>query len=274
MKKLYIYNCGGPGGCQVSPRTSTLSGKKRGGVAARLQAPKEETTVKIIFLFLLFIPFNAAGKIFTAKSYLLELKKVETAKGKRSLGPLYLRAQDLCDELSESRRNMSEKELQSAADRFKGLDVGSAEVPNAWIRPEFFLALADKKGKKADIKFFTILRDEQHTGSWNIYITSHTDYTGCSTLGSGVFVKFYRRWRAFNEKYPENYTDAAEEALQKLEDILKQTVCVCGGESKALGELQVFLETFPDMPAPEDLQERIDKIKKKTSNIKFNCVPP
>ncbi|MBI4803353.1 MAG: hypothetical protein HY796_12610 [Elusimicrobia bacterium] len=229
--------------------------------------------MKIIFLFLLLIPFNAAGEIFTAHGYLLELKKVETAKKKRSLGPLYLRAQELCDELSESARDMDEKELQSAALRFKGIDIGSAEAPGAWIKPGFFLALAAKKGKKADLEFFALLGDEQPAGNWDIYTASHTDYSGCDTLGSGVFVKFYGRWRAFNEKYPENYADAAEEALQKLEDILKQTVCVCAGEREALRELQVFLETFPDTPAAEDLQERIDKIKKKTTNIKFECKP-
>ncbi len=229
--------------------------------------------MKIILFLLLCVPLNASAEIFAAGNYLSELKKVETAKAKRSLEPLYLKAQELCDELSDGSANMKAEDYKSAAARFRGLELGSAEVPGAWIKPDFFHALAVKKGRKADIEFFAILRDENHSRSWDIYVTSHTAFLGCSRVGSGAFVKFYGRWTTFHTKYPENYSDAAEEALQKIEDALKQASCVCGDRDKALGELELFLKTYPEILGADELQDRIDRIKSGTTSIKFECKP-
>lgn len=229
--------------------------------------------MKIIFILLLSLPHGAAAEIFAAKGFQLELKKIEAAKGKRSLEPLYLRAQELCDELSDGAPTMKAEDYQAAAARFKGLELGTVEVPGAWIRPDHFFELAQKKGRKADIEFFALLRAEKRSGGWDVYSSSHTAFLGCNTVGSGVFVKMYGRWKAFHEKRPENYSDAAEEAMQKIEDALKQTTCVCGDRDKALAEFESFLKAYPDILGADDLQDRIDKIKGKTTGIKFECKP-
>lgn len=229
--------------------------------------------MRLIFILLLSMPPVAAAEIFAAKGYQLELKKIEAAKGKRSLEPFYLRAQELCDELSDGAPTMKAEDYENAEDRFKALELGSVGVPGAWIRPDFFLDLAKKKGRKADIDFFTILRNEEHSSSWSVYSSSSTAFLGCDTVGSGAYVKFYGRWAAYQKKYPERYADAVQEALQKIEDALKQTSCVCGSEEKALAELKLFLKTYPDVLGADELQDRISKIKSKTSDIKFECKP-
>ena len=227
--------------------------------------------MKYTLLFLFVFPLSAGAEIFAANGYLLELQRVELSKKPRSLELLYSKGQELCDELAESLDSMDARELSRSTAALRGIDIWTSEPSGAALNVEFFLSLAVKKGKKADRDFFSILKDERTAGGGDVYTALFNDFAGCVTLGSGVFVKFYERWGAFQEKYPKNYPDAAQEARQNIEDVLRRATCVCGTRGKALKELNTFMHTFPGTPVMDDLAERSVQFRKNASGIRFEC---
>ena len=227
--------------------------------------------MKYALLLPFLLPLSAGAEIFAAGGYLLELQRVENARKSRSMELLYSRGQELCDELAESLDSMNARELDRSSAALRGIDIWTSEPSGAALNVEFFLSLAARKGKKADREFFSILKDERPAGSGDVYTSAFDSFTGCITLGSGAFVKFYGRWTAFQEKYPNNYPDAAQEALQNIEDVLRRATCVCGGRDKALKELNDFMHTFPETTVMDDLAERSVQFRKSNSGIRFEC---
>ena len=227
--------------------------------------------MKYALLFLFVFPLGAGAEVFAASGYLLELQRVENSKKPRSMELLYGKGVDLCDELAESLDSMKARELSRSTAALRGIDIWTSEPSGAALNMEFFLSLAAKKGKKADREFFSILKDERMAGAGDVYTSPFNDFTGCVTLGSGAFVKFYGRWSAFQEKYPKNYPDAAQEALQNIEDVLRRATCVCGNREKALEELNGFMHTFPETTVMDDLAERSVQFRKSDSGIRFEC---
>ncbi len=227
--------------------------------------------MKYTLLFLFLFPLSAWAEIFASDGYLLELRRVERSGKPCSMELLYAKGQDLCDELAESLDSMNAREVSRSTAALRGIFVWTSEPPGAALNMEFFLSLAARKGKKADREFFSILRDERRAGGGDVYTAPLNDFTGCATLGSGAFVKFYRRWAAFQEKYPENYPDAVQEALQNIEDVLRRATCVCGNRKKALEELNGFMQAFPETTVMDDLAERSVQFEKTDSGIRFEC---
>ena len=227
--------------------------------------------IKYLLLCLFLFPLSAGAEIFAANGYLLELQRVENSKRPRSLELLYSKGQDLCDELSESLDSMDARELARSTATLHGVNIWTSEPSGAALNMEFFLSLAAKKGKKADHEFFSILKDERMAGSGDVYTAPFNDFSGCVTMGSGVFVKFYGRWAAYQAKYPKNYPDAVQEAMQNIEDVLRRATCVCGNREKALEELNDFMRTFPDTPVMDDLADRSVQFRKSGSSVKFEC---
>ena len=227
--------------------------------------------MKYALLLLFVFPLSAGAEVFAANGYLLELQRVENSKKPRSMELLYAKGQDVCDELAESLDSMDAREVSRSSAALRGIDIWTSEPSGAALNMEFFLSLAARKGKKADREFFSILKDERMAGSGDVYTSPFNDFAGCVTLGSGVFVKFYGRWTAFQEKYSKNYPDAVQEALQNIEDVLRRAACVCGNREKALEELNDFMHAFPDTTVMDDLAERSVQFRKNDSGIRFEC---
>lgn len=214
---------------------------------------------------------SAGAEIFSARGYRSELAKVENSGSRRSMETLYARGQELCDELAESLDGMDERELARSTAALKGVEISTSEPSGVWLNPVFLQALAGRKGKKADRDFFSILAREKAADGWDIYTRPLTAFSGCVSLGSGAFVELYGRWAVFRAKYPRNYFDAAQEAMENIEDILRRASCVCGNREKALAELKIFIKTFPETPALEDLAERAARFRKKAPGVNFDC---
>jgi len=224
----------------------------------------------LLLLFMMF-PLSAGAEIFAASEYLSELQKVEKSKRPLSMENLYARGQEVCDELADSLDGMDEREIIRSSNTLRGVNIWTSEPSGAGVNAAFMLALARRNGKKADREFFSIIKDERRPRGGDVYTTPFTDLSGCSALGSGVFVKFYGRWAGFKAKYPESYSDAAQEAMQNIEDALRRASCICGGREKALEELKTFMESFPETPAMEDLAERSVQFRKSAGGITFDC---
>lgn len=227
--------------------------------------------MKYALLFLLTFPLSAGAEVFSAGPYSLELRRVENSGKPRSMELLYAKGQELCDELAESLDSMDARELGRSTSALRGIDIWTSEPSGAALNMEFFLSLAARKGKKADREFFSILKDERAAGGGDVYTSPFNEFTGCVTLGSGVFVDFYGRWTAFQEKYPQNYPDAALEAMQNIEDVLRRAACICGSREKALAEVNAFMRAFPGTPVMDDLADRSARFGTSGSGIRFEC---
>ena len=166
-----------------------------------------------------------------------------------------------------------------SAEDFRRLN---AEIPGARINreetvfvapdPGYFVKLAGSRGDAADRGFFSALKATYPESVWPVYIEQQTDYSGCTSYGSGKLVAMYRRWSRFQRTFPNRYVVPVRERLEDISSQLTDSTCACGDASSVEKEMQQFLRAFPTSPLRPRITERLQVLRNGGSDIRAHCI--
>ncbi len=157
-----------------------------------------------------------------------------------------------------------------SAEDFRRLN---AEIPGARINreetvfvapdPGYFVKLAGSRGDAADRGFFSALKATYPESVWPVYIEQQTDYSGCTSYGSG---------KRFQRTFPNRYVVPVRERLEDISSQLTDSTCACGDASSVEKEMQQFLRAFPTSPLGPRITERLQALRNGGSDIRAHCI--
>ena len=155
--------------------------------------------------------------------------------------------------------------------RLQGLLINREEV--VFIKPDvdYFTKLAAARGDEADRAFFAALKATYPESVWPIYIEQQTDYSGCTRFGGMTLVEAYRVWLEFQRRFPDRYVNGAKEETEAVLHELTQSTCACGNAAGVEQELEQFLRRFPESPARVRIDQRLQSLRNRRSDIRPNC---
>ena len=166
--------------------------------------------------------------------------------------------------------SLSNDEFQQLERQLPGALLNRDEILFLKPDPDFFAKLATVRGDEADKRFFAGLKATYPDAVWPVYVEQQTDYSGCTTFGSGKLVETYRRWLEFRSAFPNRYVEAATKELQSVSEALLST-CPCEDMSVIQRELARFVQTFPGSPLRARIEQVMTEIQMGKSNIRPRC---
>lgn len=216
-----------------------------------------------------------------ANAYAGELERVERAKSRVSMEGLFLLAMDLERELitpsapgaPSPMEELSDPEYASLQSRLRGIRLNRDEL--LFARPDlrFFVELGERKGNPEDRLFFHLDRMTYPESFAPAYARQQTDYSACTDYGSGKLTRLYGEWQKYGTRHPARYESVVQEETNRIVRELVQGTCACGTERTVEAEFRYFLARHPGSPIVPKIRARLDQLKHRTANIRFNCVP-
>lgn len=216
-----------------------------------------------------------------ANAYAGELERVERAKSRVSMESLFLLAMDLERELitpsapgaPSPMEELSDPEYASLQSRLRGIRLNRDEL--LFARPDlrFFVELGERKGNPEDRLFFHLDRMTYPESFAPAYARQQTDYSACTDYGSGKLTRLYGEWQKYGTRHPARYESVVQEETNRIVRELVQGTCACGTERTVEAEFRYFLLRHPGSPIVPKIRARLDQLKHRTANIRFNCVP-
>ena len=86
-----------------------------------------------------------------------------------------------------------------------------------------------------------------------------------------ALVEAYRVWLEFQRRFPNRYVNAAKEETEAVLHELTQSTCACGTARGVEQELEQFLRRFPESPARVRIEQRLESLRSRRSDIRTNC---
>ena len=160
---------------------------------------------------------------------------------------------------------------REAPAQMDGLVISTEEALFAKPAPNFFLALAKKKGRPVDRDFFELLMKTRPDGAWPVYVEQQTDATGCTRFENPDLVSIYKGWLEFQKRSPTAYQAQVTVELRDLENQLLTSTCACANRTSVIKGLQRIIAAFPNAPMSEGIKKRLEKIRAGTLTIRFRC---
>ena len=87
-----------------------------------------------------------------------------------------------------------------------------------------------------------------------------------------TLVETYRVWSEFQRRFPNRYVTAAKGEADAVLNELTQSTCACGNTAGAEQELEQFLRSFPASPVRARIDQRLQAIRARRSDIRPGCV--
>lgn len=206
-----------------------------------------------------------------AGEYSLALKKYQKQKSRKSVESVMRKGKVLDDEKLREMEDLSEADYALLKKKMKGFVVNREEI--LFIKPDlkFFQKLSRTRGTKADIAFFTLMREIRPEDVWAAYIEPQTDYSGCTIYGDGALTKLYGKVMRFKKAYPKAYVKDINEEISEILEEFGDTVCACGEREDVLKEYRLFIKTFSADKNTPAIKQNLEKIEKST-DARFNCL--
>jgi hypothetical protein len=228
-------------------------------------------------------PANAALPRHVQRSvdgYLAELNRVERARSRTSMERLFALAMAVKHDLMTPQldwkplplEELSEQEFAALQRRARGMILNRAEAVFAVPDIPFFVDLGERKGNTEDRLFFRIYLRTYPGVAVPAYVRQQADYSGCTDFESGKLTQLYGEWTAYGRMHPKRYADTVRDELGQIEDNLLHSSCACGPSRTAAGELRHFLNRQTASPLAPRVRERLNRVMRGTSRIRFNCV--
>lgn len=167
---------------------------------------------------------------------------------------------------------LSAQRYSEMRDSTEGMIFVCNEVVVARPDGEYFLHLAERFGRPADVEFFQNRLRTYPEGVWPSYVEQQTDITGCTRFGNDELIERYRDWRRFRERHPDAYVAAVAHELQEIEREMADSTCACGSREEVRASLRTFANVFADSPASSRVKERLSALDNGHSDIRFACV--
>ena len=213
-------------------------------------------------------------------AYLGELNRVERARSRASMERLFTLAMSVKHDLMTPQldwkplplEELSEPEFAALQRRLRGMIVNRDETVFAAPDIPFFVDLGERKGGTEDRLFFRIYLRTYPGVAIPAYIRQQTDYSGCTDFESGKLTQLYGEWTAYSRMHPKRYASEVRDELDQIEDTLLHSTCACGPQRSVAAELRHFLNRHPESPLAPRVRDRLNRVVRGTSKIRFNCI--
>lgn len=206
-------------------------------------------------------------------NYASELHEIENTRGRQSLEDLFELGIEVGPRLQGIANSLDAPQLKALREEMRGFVIERGE--NASVHPsaDFFLKLARKKGTRVDREFFDLYArtEPDSNGGQPAYITPNGNAPGCTRFDGPLMIALYRGWLGFRTAHPEDYAAAAQNEIDRLTTELRGGTCACGSKEQVIAALEKFSAAFPDVPMTPMLRDRIERIRRGTSQIRFEC---
>lgn len=226
-------------------------------------------------------PALAAAKIEMPPSidaYVAELKKVEAARAPVSLEPLF----DAADEAGAAMmklvdgdrawiETLDDAEFTDLQKTMRGMNL--VRGYDIYTQPDghWFLQLAERLGRPADIAFFKLYADFWDAEQMPKYLQLGRRATPCVRFGEGIIPTLYTEWGAYAKQYPDAYTGFTQQMLRDLEEAVALGVCTCTDAEAVEKELRGFVKRFPQTPVANQVRERLQELKDDPERRPVHC---
>ena len=228
-------------------------------------------------VIILFCVFLGCANVYSqnksilqlADEYSLALAKYETQIPRRSAESVLRKGKAVSGQIDEIEA-LSETDYALLEKKMRGFTVNRDEI--LFIEPDlkFFHALAQKRGTKADLAFFSLMRELKPDNVWAAYYEPQTDVSACTLYGGGLLTRFYGRALQFKNDYPKAYVEDIDKEISDILEQFSDHLCACGDRASVVKEFRSFIKTFPkDKKTPEI--KRLLKNINKNKDFRFNC---
>ena len=204
--------------------------------------------------------------------YRSAIKSAESGASPRAVEAAFAAIGPVNQGLTQKLESLSGDEFKRLEQELPGLLVNREEI--VFIKPDvaYFSKLAASRGDDADRAFFAALKATYPESVWPAYVEQQTDYAGCTRFGSMSLVETYRVWSEFQRKYPDRYRAAANEEASAVLGELSGSTCACGDAAAIERELDQFLRAFPASSARARVEERLQALRGRRSDIRTSCI--
>jgi hypothetical protein len=168
--------------------------------------------------------------------------------------------------------SLPDEEFQRLGHELPGAIVNREEVVFVEPDPGYFAKLAASRGDRADRAFFSALKTTYPKSVWPVYVEQQTDYSGCTRFGSMTLVETYRAWFDFQRKFPGRYALGATKETDAVSEHLTISTCACGDLASVERELQRFLRRFPTSSVRAKVDQRLQALRARRSDIRASCI--
>lgn len=168
--------------------------------------------------------------------------------------------------------SLPDEEFQRLGRDLPGAIVNREEVVFVEPDPDYFTKLAAARGDGADRAFFSAFKATYPESVWPLYVEQQTDYSGCTRFGSMTLVETYRTWFDFQRKFRGRYAAGAQKETDAVIEHLTTSTCACGDLASVERELQRFRRRFPASSARAKVDQRLQALRARRSDIRTSCV--
>jgi hypothetical protein len=168
--------------------------------------------------------------------------------------------------------SLPDEEFQRLRRDLPGAILNRDEVVFVVPDPDYFTQLAAARGDRADRAFFSAFKATYPESVWPVYVEQQTDYGGCTRFGSMTLVETYRTWFDFQRRFRGRYAAGAQKETDVVIERLTTSTCACGDLASVERELQRFRRRFPTSPARAKIDQRLQALRARRSDMRTSCV--
>ena len=168
--------------------------------------------------------------------------------------------------------SLPDEEFRRLGRDLRGAILNRDEVVFVEPNPDYFTTLAAARGDGADRAFFSAFKATYPKSVWPLYVEQQTDYGGCTRFGSMTLVETYRTWFDFQRTFRGRYAAGAQKETDAVIEQLTTSTCACGDLASVERELQRFRRRFPTSPARTKIDQRLQALRARRSEIRTSCV--
>jgi hypothetical protein len=168
--------------------------------------------------------------------------------------------------------SLPDEEFQRLGRDLPGAILNRDEVVFVEPDPDYFTKLAAARGDGADRAFFSAFKATYPESVWPLYVEPQTYYGGCTRFGSMTLVETYRTWFDFQRTFRGRYAASAQRETDAVIEQLTTSTCACGDLASVERELQRFRRRFPTSPARAKIDQRLQALRARRSEIRTSCV--
>jgi hypothetical protein len=213
------------------------------------------------------------------EAYRSALKSAQSGDSSRGIEAAFLAFVSMRDVLMHVRdgqntvlQSLPDEEFMRLARDLPGTMINREEVVFVEPDPNYFTKLALLRGDEADRAFFSALKATYPESVWPVYLEQQTDYSGCTRFGSMSLVETYRAWFDFQRTFPGRYPRGAKKETDAVVEHLTTSTCACGDLASVERELLQFRRTWPASSARAKVDQRLQALRARRSNIRASCV--
>ena len=210
--------------------------------------------------------------------YRSAIRSAESGRSSRAIEAAFSALVSMRDALMKVRSgqnvldSLPDEEFQRLGRDLPGAILNRDEV--VFVEPDagYFTRLAAARGDGADRAFFAAFKATYPESVWPLYVEQQSDNGGCTRFGSMTLVETYRTWLDFQRTFRGRYTAGAQKETDSVIEQLTTSTCACGDLASVEKELQVFRRSFPTSPARAKIDQRLQALRARRSEIRTSCV--